>query len=138
MSNDTGVHRGETTLDTRAYVSLPRFLVIDDYPGTRAACCACLGELGYEAVGMPSAIVTADAPARLYIDVVIITHKPPRCDGAALLRNLRMHAKGLLAIAVIDDIPDEVLAFEHGVVLLRPFSIDALAAAIERVRAFVR
>lgn len=112
-----------------------RVLVIDDYVGGRASMCACISELGCEAIGASSRIADGDFAWPDYIDVIVANHEPPWTDGAKLVARLRRHAPSLPAIVLAD--PADRGALRGEVTLMKPLRFDELKLAIDRVRVTV-
>lgn len=111
----------------------PRVLVIDDYPAGRAALCACLSELGCDAMGASSRIASHAVAWRDLVDLVITNHEPPWSDGAKVVGELRRRAPELPAIVLsypVAEAENSLVAMPDEITLVKPFALDDLAAAI--------
>ena len=91
-----------------------RVLVIDDFAVGRAALCAYISEIGYEAIGASSGIVNLDVAWPDHVDMVVAHDDPPWTDGPQVVAQLRRHAPDLPMI-----------------VMTRPIVVDDLARAID-------
>jgi len=109
-----------------------RVLVIDDYPGGRAALCACLSELGFDAMGASSKVATHDVAWRDLVDIAITSHDPPWSDAEKLVGEVRRRAPGLPAIVLkypaLDK--DAPIPIPNAITLVNPIALDDLATAI--------
>lgn len=117
----------------RATAVPPRLLVVvvDPYTAGCDALCACVAELGHDAVGACSAEIAEQIVRHVAVDLVIVDHCPPWFDGCALVARLR-RARWVPAI-ILEGIADG-LAISGALVLQRPFSFDDLERGISRVR----
>lgn len=104
-------------------------LVIDDYPGERAALCACLSELGCDAIGATSELAAHELPWSNLVDVVLVRHDPPWTDGAPLLDAFRKHGSALPAIVMSNRKHARV---DASTIVIR-VEMDDLAAALLRL-----
>jgi len=109
-----------------------RVLVIDDYPGGRAALCACLSELGCDAMGASSKFASHDAAWCDLVDIAITNHEPPWSDAAKLVGELRRRAPGLPAIVLKHRATekDAPIPIPNAITLVDPIALDDLAIAI--------
>lgn len=111
----------------------PRVLVIDDYPGGRAALCACLSDLGCDVMGASTKIASRDIAWRDLVDVVIANHDPPWCDGEKVIADVRRHAPDLPAIVLrypATRVRDDPVPTHGEVMLVKPLVLDDLAKVI--------
>jgi CheY-like chemotaxis protein len=118
--------------DARALSAGPHrrtVLVIDDYPGERAALCACLAELGCEPIGAASGLAAHALPWSTLVDVVLVRHDPPWTNGAPLLDALRRTGPTLPAIVM----SNRTHATIDPITVLVPVEMDELAAALLRL-----
>jgi CheY-like chemotaxis protein len=86
----------------------PRVLVIDDYPSGRAALCACLSELGCDAMGASSQIASLDIAWRELVDIVVVRHETSWTDAHEVVLELQRHAPDLPAIVLSSPVSDEL------------------------------
>lgn len=106
--------------------------MVAGYPGGRSALCACLDELGCEAVAAPATITRRAVAWRELVDAVIVIHAPPFHDGARLVAEVRRRAPGLPAIVVADPRTFCAAELSDAITLVRPHSFAAIADAVER------
>jgi signal transduction histidine kinase len=113
-----------------------RILLVDDHEGVRAMTAAMLGELGHKvnAVRDGNSVVKRLKGGDRDWDLLITDYAMPTISGSELLRKAREHAPQLPALLItgyadpdaIGNRPDDVE------VLVKPFTIDQLRAAIGR------
>jgi len=104
-------------------------LVIDNYPGERAALCACLAELGCEPIGAPGELVARALPWSKLVDVVLVRHDPPWTNGALLLEAVRKGGPTLPAIVM----GNRTRATIDPITVVIPVEMDELVAALRRL-----
>lgn len=113
-----------------------RVLVADDEPVARAGLRRMLATIGWvECVGeAASGPATVEAVDRLQPDVVLLDIQMPGLSGLEVLRKAR-HAPHVIFTTAFAQ--HAVTAFELGALdyLLKPFGVERLSAALERVRA---
>jgi hypothetical protein len=110
-----------------------RVLVIDDYPGGRAALCACLSELGCDAMGASSKVASHDIAWRDLVDIAITNHDPPWSDAEKLVGEVRRRAPGLPAILLkypTIEKKNAPIPIPNAITLVNPIALDDLATAI--------
>jgi CheY-like chemotaxis protein len=109
--------------------------VVDDEPLVRAAVCAMLAELGYDARGIASAEelrATLDRGGKP--DLVVLDHMLPDENGAAVLRTLREQpAFRELPVVFLTAISDEQATrlSEMAPVIRKPFDFREFTSTIE-------
>ena len=116
----------------------PRVLVIDDYPGGRAALCACLSELGCDAMGASSRIASRAVDWRELVDIVVANHEPPWSDGPKIIGELRRRAPDLPAIVLrypITEAESSRVEMPDEITLVKPLALEDLATAIHALAA---
>lgn len=109
--------------------------VVDDEPLIRAAVCAMLAELGYEARGFRSAEeLNAALAGGASPDLVVLDHMLPDVNGAAILRSLREQPQYReLPVVFLTAISDEQAdrLSEMAPVIRKPFDFREFTSTIE-------
>lgn len=105
-------------------------MVLDGYAGGRTALCACLSELGCEALGAPADITHREVEWCRFVDVMVIRHAPPFHDGVPLVAAVRRRAPRLPVILVADPRTGCADVLTDDITRVEPCSLEALAHAL--------
>ncbi len=123
----------EGVLERAAHVvERARVLVIDDYGPERMALCACVGELGFDAIGAPSAIVDRVDDWGHVVDWIVAKHDPPWLDAERLVVEIRARSPTLRAVVISSRAggPAQPSLIHDGVSRIDANCLDDLAAAL--------
>jgi putative two-component system response regulator len=112
-------------------------LIVEDEEEIREAINSFLSGMGNDVAGAGTAEEGLELLARRRFDLLITDLKLPGIDGIELCRRARQSSPGvsIVVITAYGNIASALEAIEHGVeeYLLKPFSIDALRHAVQRV-----
>jgi CheY-like chemotaxis protein len=117
-------------------VGSKRVLIVDDDPDIREIVMLTLSDEGYEVVTAPHGAAALDRAAELPPDAILLDMRMPVMDGwafaAAYRRTPDPHAPVVVMTAAADA---AAWAAQVGAaaVLPKPFQLDALCAAVERI-----
>ena len=118
----------------------PRILVVDDEPALRRTLERALGAMGYDVVSVGDPLLVYELLDASDYDLVILDIHLPQLSGdtlaIALLRRLPRLADRLLLMtgdpwALRADWPEEL---RRCTLLVKPFTLDGLAAAVDEIR----
>ena len=113
-----------------------RVLLVDDHPVSRAVVSQMMNELGATVVAVDRGTLAIDAARSSRFDVALVDLHMPEMDGIATTRALRASPAAPAVIAFTADsraqVRDECLAAGAADVLVKPATIDQLAAAVRR------
>jgi len=114
-----------------------RILVVDDDPSVVAVCVDALKQDGYEAVGVKSGVVAIQKIQDKPFDLALIDWSMPGLDGIETFRALREIQTDLKAIMITGHGTPRVLSqvLKEGMAgfLIKPFTLQALSATVEKV-----
>jgi DNA-binding response OmpR family regulator len=115
-------------------------LIIDDDDTVRDSCAVLLGALGFDVLTAPNGREGVGEFGRNRPDIVLTDVLMPQMDGIETIREIRRAAPGAKIIAMsgggrtgFNYLLDQMHLLGADAVLEKPFTPDALAAALEAV-----